>query len=154
MRFGIRFFFAKEVAGLLALTLAFWGCRYLASSWNPDRIAFAGASEFKDFVASRGIHINSGAASGNSRDKFFVADRPLALDDFENLQSRQNCGLTPSWRGILWVCEIHNAGNTLCTNQMDGKWRVWGNVIVAGDEDLMERIEELYRKSLTASGPI
>jgi hypothetical protein len=23
-------------------------------------------------------------------------------------------------------------------------WRVWGNVVVAGDEQLMDRIEELY----------
>jgi hypothetical protein len=63
----------------------------------------------------------------------------------KKLEAR-DCGLTPAWRGILWVCQIESRAERLGlqVEAIGGKWRVWGNVLVAGDEDLMDRIEEFY----------
>jgi hypothetical protein len=60
-----------------------------------------------------------------------------------SVPTRRDCGLTPAWRGILWVCQLGDLGPY--PDLIGGKWRVWSKILVAGDEDLMDRIEQVYR---------
>src|SRR6266480_970724 len=138
MRTCLSLVIGKEAVGLLALTVAFFGCRYVASSSAPAPIAFKGVPEFREFAARNGIYSHSGNANGNIKDNFFVADHPLTLADFDDLQTLRNPGLTPAWRGILWVCEMDGSLTTIFPDQFGGKSRVWGNIIVVGDEDVMD----------------
>jgi hypothetical protein len=58
--------------------------------------------------------------------------------------TKTDCGLTPAWQGIIWVVTLtHRAGHVV-PRFIGGKWRQWGNLIVAGDEHLMDRLERLY----------
>jgi hypothetical protein len=138
----------KEAAGLISLMAALFCCRCVVSSAAHEPVCFNSIWEFKDFAASKGIHFHSGTANGGIwNDNYYVADHPITLDDVREIPFRRDCGLTPAWRGIVWLAQAsHRSGEpVLMPDSIGGKWRIWGHVIVAGDEDLMHRIEELYR---------
>jgi hypothetical protein len=138
--------FGKQAAGVFALTMTFFACRYMASSLAPEPVAFQNILEFKEFAASHGLYAHSGNRSNIDRQNYFIADHPVTLDDLDDVQIKLNCGNTPAWRGILWVGQIEIETTLLYPEAISGKWRIWGNVAVAGDESLMNRIEELYQK--------
>jgi len=145
MRSSLSILLSIGAAALLTLTAASV-CRYEALSSTPKSIAFKNAAEFKDFALCNGFFFHRGNMNGVVGGNYFIADHLVTLDDLEEVLTRRDCGLTPAWRGILWVCQIHDTPwfTALDTDHVDGKRRVWGNVLVAGDEDLMDRIEELY----------
>ena len=110
---------------------------------------FASAEEARDFCVSEGLHCHNGTdgvpfTMGN----FFVADHPLTFNDLQAIPCRRDCGMTPAWKGILWVGQIRSPHSVIDIGvaSIRGKCRVWGNILVAGDEDLMDRIEDLYRR--------
>jgi hypothetical protein len=107
-------------------------------------VGFETARELRSFVDASGLQTrNDGAANDRL---FFITDHVVTVKDMEALATRRDCGLTPGWRGILWATQISASISTVYPTQgFGGKWRVWGNVVVAGDEQLMDRIEELYR---------
>jgi hypothetical protein len=140
--------FTKASTGVVCLIAAFIGCRHGASAVMPQPIQFKSVSEFKDFADANGLYLHSGTSSGNlvfPANNFYVADHAISLDDLDEVCSRRDCGLTPAWRGILWVCQIETTHGTAFPDQIDGKWRVWGNVMVVGDETLMDRIEAMHQ---------
>jgi hypothetical protein len=139
-------FVFKPAAGFLAIAIVFAGCRVVTCTCGPKRVAIKDIAEFKNLVGAAGLYIHSGSQSGLIGDNFYVADHPLAWDDLEEVHSRRDCGLTPAWRGILWVCQINTANTTNLPDSIGGKCRVWGNVCVVGDEELMDRMEALYRE--------
>ena len=146
MRSSLSILVRTGAAALLVWTPAYFCCCYLSSSSTPKSIAFKNAAEFKDFALCNGFFFHSGNVNGVVGGNYFIADHLVTLNDVEEVLTRRDCGLTPAWRGILWVCQIHDTPwfTALATDHVDGKRRVWGNVLVAGDEDLMDRIEELY----------
>ena len=145
MRSYLPMLYGKEAVGLLVLTMAFFGCRYLTST--PEPIAFKNVVEFKDFAASKGIYFHAGNTNGVVGCNFYVADHPLTLDDLAPVTTRRDCGLIPGWRGILWVSQMKDWSDrlTLHSESIDGNWRIWGDILVAGDEEFMDRIEDFYR---------
>jgi hypothetical protein len=145
MKLCLSILLAKPTAGLLALAVAFVGGRFAASSSSPEPVGFQNASELRDFAASRGFVIHSGNSIDKIWDNYYVADHPVTLDDLELVATRRDCGLTPAWRGILWVSQINGDITSLNPEAIGGKWRIWGKVLVAGDVELMDRIEELSR---------
>jgi hypothetical protein len=128
--------------GITALLLA--GV-HLASP--PPGIHFDSARDLKELIADHDIHVHSGATGRGTDSNFFVADHPLTFDDTVKVAWRRDCGLTPAWQGIVWVAEIVDpvSGVLIRIDQITGNYRIWGNVIVAGDERVMDRIEELAR---------
>jgi hypothetical protein len=128
---------------------AFLGCRHLAIATAPKPVHFKSVFDFKEFADTGGLHYHSGASTGQlvfPADNFYVADRVISKDDLEGVCTRRDCGLTPAWRGILWVCQIDATHvGTTHPESLGGKWRIWGNVVAAGDEELMDRIEAMYR---------
>ena len=126
----------------VALVAAFFVYYSLAAP--PAPVGFETARELRSFVDASGLQTrDDGAPNGGL---FFITDHALTVKDMEAVATRRDCGLTPSWRGILWATQISASTSTVYPTQgFGGKWRVWGNVVVAGDEDLMDHIEELYR---------
>jgi hypothetical protein len=78
---------------------------------------------------------------------FFIADHLLSADDLLPVATRRDCGLTAGWRGIVWAAQASTPSLTIHPEHgIGGYCRVWGNVIVAGDKQLLDRIEELCRQ--------
>jgi hypothetical protein len=139
--------FGRQTAGLVGVTVALFVGLHLVSRSTTRVPQFDSAVELHDFAVSMGLDFHCGNPGGLYCSNYFLADHPLTLDDLEPLGTRRDCGLTPVWRGILWVSQIRTESMTIHPEQLGGKWRVWGNVVGAGDEDLMDRIEELYRSN-------
>jgi hypothetical protein len=136
MRLKLKLFLVSVI--LLATTLTSW----LAAPRAP--ISFDTSADLRSFVESQDLQTrNDGVVQSTY---FFIADHPVTTDDMVLVSTRQDCGLTASWRGIVWVGQIRATSSVMYPTQgFGGKWRIWGNVVVAGDEELMDRIEELYR---------
>jgi hypothetical protein len=139
--------FGKQTAGFLALAMTLVFCGHLVATSIRKTIQFDTAQELKEFAVSKGLAYHSGSTSGISGNTYYLADHPLTFNGLEPVCTRRACGLTPAWRGILWVSQIHNPSTTFFPEQLGGKWRVWGNVCVAGDEALMDRIQEFYTEN-------
>jgi hypothetical protein len=100
--------------------------------------------EFKDFAISKGFCFPEQPVFINS---FFITEHPLSVEALGKLHSidKRDCGLTPAWRGLLWVCALHSPYWHVDSETIGGKKRIWGRLLVAGDEELMDRIEQLVR---------
>jgi hypothetical protein len=139
--------FWKQAVALVCLTAAFAGYRFAASSMVPRKTAFNDVVDFRHFIRAKGIQLHGGTMHGGiCGESFFIADHPIEFDDVAGLRIMRDSGLTHEWTGILWVAQLDVPGKTNFdpADQIIGNWRVWGNVLVAGDEELMNRIEELY----------
>ena len=114
---------------------------------QSDTVEFASIEDARDFFQSRGLHCHLGTSGAPMMDSFFVADHPLAFDDILAVSFRSQCGEKPEWKGVLWVVQLQKKGSATAidVNSIGGKTRVWGNIVVAGDNDLMDHIEKLYR---------
>jgi hypothetical protein len=134
-----------QATALLGVGMTFFVCQYLADAWTPEGLHFPTARALREFAVSRGLIAHCGRGSGEFWGPFYLADHPVTLADLQPVGTRRDCGLTPAWRGILWVSDVRNEITTVFPESLGGKWRVWGNVVVAGDEDLMDRIEALSR---------
>jgi hypothetical protein len=110
----------------------------------PTAVSFATSAELRDLACANGLQTcNDGT---NNATIFFIADHPISRNEIGALVSRRDAGLTPRWRGIVWAAQIRTAACFMDPEQgFGGHWRVWGNVIVAGDVQLMDRIEAIYR---------
>jgi hypothetical protein len=129
---------------LVSVALVAGFVAYYRLAAPPAPVGFETARELRSFVDASGLQTRDDGAAKNRI--FFITDHAVSSDDMEAVATLRDCGLTPSWRGILWVTQIRAATTTVYPTQgFGGKWRVWGNVIVAGDEQLMDLIEELYR---------
>jgi hypothetical protein len=111
----------------------------------PIAVSFETARELRVFASAQGLQTcNDGANDGTI---FFIADHLLCADDLTAVATRRDCGLTSGWHGIVWAAQARTPLMTIHPeDSFGGHWRVWGNVIVAGDVQLMDRLEELYRQ--------
>jgi hypothetical protein len=139
MRAKTRWLSVAFMVCIIAVFLA-WHC--LAPP--PAAISFETAQELHVFACASGLHTcNDGRYDSST---FFIADHPITSEDIAALLTRRDSGLTPRWRGIVCAAQIRTPGYFLDPEQgFGGHWRVWGNVIVAGDLQLMDRLEELSR---------
>jgi hypothetical protein len=110
-----------------------------------EPVEFATATEVAALAKRHGLHCHSGSSSGATWPNLYVADRPLELFDLNALATRRRCGLTPAWRGIVWVGQLRSPGVDLDPESVGGKPRAWGNVVAAGDEELLDQIETMFR---------
>jgi hypothetical protein len=118
------------------------GWHWLAAP--PAPVSFETAQELRGFAVANGLEArNDGKADSTI---FYIADHPLSPDDIVAVASRRDFGRAPSWRGVVWAAQITSPSTSTYPIQGFGRhWRLWGKMIVAGDEQLMDRIEELYR---------
>jgi hypothetical protein len=132
-----------QAAVLMVVPVIMLVSLHVASTSIPRPTEFNTAQQLKDFAVSNGLIFHCGNRNGIIYGNYFLADHAIAIDDLAGVSMRRDCGLTPAWHGVLWVSPLTEFGPY--PDLIGGKWRVWGNVLVAGDQDLMDRIEELYR---------
>jgi hypothetical protein len=140
----MRFKFSTKLAAAIGLVVAnILAVHFLAP---PRPVFFETPEELIFLVERNGLHCHS--ASDPSKglwSQFYVAHHPGV---FQQLPlSKRSCGQAPEWRGLVWVTSINQNGWGLDIDSIGGRKRIWGKVVVAGDEELMDAIEQLYRKS-------
>jgi hypothetical protein len=133
--------FAKQAVGLLGLMGILALGAHIQSRATPTSIHFDEVLEVQDLARANGLVVHSGNGHGLVEGNCFLADHPVTFDDLLAVCDRRHCGLTPAWRGIVWVCQINGSYRRLHAGAIGGKTRIWGNVLAAGDEELMDRIE-------------
>src|SRR5262249_13420545 len=117
---------------------------HLVSPSRPKPTHFRNLQELKDLALSKGFCFPELPAV---RDNFFITDHPLSAERLRQIRSisKRDCGLTPVWRGLLWVSLMKDRHTELDSETIGGKKRIWGRLLVAGDEELMDRIEQIVR---------
>jgi hypothetical protein len=141
----------KQAAALMAMPVIVLACCRAVSALIPAPTEFETSRDLKEFALANGLVFHCGNGNGIFYNNYYLADHPLALDDFPGVATRRDCGLTPAWHGVLWVCQLGTSGPY--PELIGGKWRIWGHVLVAGDPKLMDRIEELYRNHQASGAP-
>jgi hypothetical protein len=125
--------------GLVAISVA------VAHATNrPSSPQFKTSSELCTFAIAHGLVMTQ--EKGN-RQVFYVSDHTLTKDDIVAVAIQRDRGLTPQWRGILWASQVRGRILGLYADSVHGNKRMWGNVLVAGDEQLMDRIEAMHRSN-------
>ncbi len=119
-----------------------------ARQHSSQQIAFASTEELQSFAEAHGLQCQRepGELGG-----VFITGASMALRELETRACKANCGLTPEWKGILWIKQIHSPNqNSLWhfdpEKDLGGKCRIWGNLVAAGDEEFMDRLEAWYRQ--------
>jgi hypothetical protein len=141
-----------KAGALLLLTVLLLGIYELVSPERPP-VRFSSLKEFEEFARSQGLFVHSGGENPDSYlVNYYVADHPLTREHLLAIPTKTECGLTPGWRGIVWIAVVTGPSGTLLTQpgSIGGKWRIWGNLLVAGDEGLMAAIETRYRAAKRA----
>jgi hypothetical protein len=119
---------------------------YLISLGSAQPVQFQSVGEFKSFAAAKGLFTHTGTKPNRGENNFYVAVHPLGFESLQELQAafKRDCGLTPPWRDVLWVTRLDSEGLRIFPDTVGGKCRIWGKLLVAGDEQLMDRIECMY----------
>ena len=113
---------------------------------HPTVAEFATSRELSDFLTSRGFSLQHGHAPPGAVVNFIFSDHVLADEDAADLSCCTDCGLTPKWKGVVRVNQIHSSIGSLVTTSIGGNTRIWGNLLLAGDDELIERVLEAVRE--------
>jgi hypothetical protein len=108
-------------------------------------VVFASAQELKALVERNGLCCNWGGSDSGfaGLTNFYVTRYPVTRAQLP--ATKRTCGQTSDWSGVVWVTQIRQNNCVFCIDSISGCKRVWGNVLVAGDEEVMDAIEEIYR---------
>jgi hypothetical protein len=142
MRFKISAGLGAKMAlpgvGILAASIFFAG----ADQRPAD---FESAQELKSLLERNGWCCNWGGADTSTvgLTNFYVTRHPVTRAQLP--ATKRTCGQTSDWRGMVWVTQIQQNHCGICIRSISGCKRIWGNVLVAGDEEVMDAIEEIYR---------
>jgi hypothetical protein len=113
---------------------------------QPPAAHFDSSAELSDFLVSRGFLIRHGKAPSEPYFSFFFSDHAVGDDEFAQLSFCTDCGLSPKWKGIVRVDQLHSSIGELEPTSISGKIRICGNVLLAGDEELMDRVLQAVRE--------
>jgi hypothetical protein len=115
---------------------------FLAVAITPKPIQFRTLREFMEFAKAKQLVLIPPTGVNST----FISAHPPSAEQLSEITmlNKKKCGLTPAWRGIVWACQIDSKWLQLGTETISGNRRFWGNLLVAGDEEMMERIERLY----------
>src|SRR5205807_6902466 len=102
-----RLFSRTQLAGLIAIMGASILCLRLISTSKPKLVHFETLREFKDFALSKGFRYPEQSVFSDS---FFIAGHQPSAKLLNKLHAmdKRLCGLTPEWRGLLWVSALHS----------------------------------------------
>ena len=130
------------------LLLAFAGAALLAAVARPGGnhpqavVRFDSAEELLRLAGQGGLRCYPGSRVPHLWSGHFVTDRPRERAELESL-CKAGCGQMPEWEGVLWVCGLDApAGRRFDPGQIAGSSRV----LAAGDERLIDRLEQLHRR--------
>jgi hypothetical protein len=129
---------------LLLVTLA--AAFLLLPLASPAPVRFSSLKEFREFAKKMGLFFHSGSVQPLIQaDNCYFADHAVSFEEVSVL-SKQECGMTAAWRGIVWVVRYSNAFSQFEFSSIGGHHRLWGNIAAAGDAQLLDRIEEIFRQ--------
>lgn len=133
--------------GETALVLVTVGAAFLfAPLTSPAPVRFTSLKDFEGFARTMGLYFHSGSAQLLVQaDNCYFADHAVSFEEL-NVLSKQECGMTPAWRGIIWVVRHSNAFSEFELSSIGGQRRLWGGIAAAGDPQLLDRIEEVFRR--------
>jgi hypothetical protein len=133
--------FRKEIVILVPVLI----CAVLFRTSGARPTHFDNVHEFREFAVKNHLLLHPSGARGTvgAEDNFYVSDRPVSLEQLLSL-TKHNCGLGSEWRGIIWV-HGDSRRSYMWAESIGGHRRLWGNLLVAGDKKLLERVEELRR---------
>jgi hypothetical protein len=126
--------------------------------YRPRLVDFKTPRDFADFAQQHGLFIHSGCGRSAIDSICIASDHPLDFDQIAQL-NMQRCGLTPAWKGVVLVGYLDQEDGkvfgALTPEGIDGYFRIWGNVLAAGDPALLDHLEDTYRASWcgVADGP-
>ena len=127
--------FAFHCSALLVITVV--AGAYLTA---PSPLHFESARELRDLAESSGFLTHNEGVNPDT--VFFVTERPVTKYELRAVASRSECGRSDAWKGIVWVTQLRTAFLDLDPDQMTGNYRVWGNILVAGDDELIDQLEQ------------
>jgi hypothetical protein len=130
--------FRKEVVILVPVLT--WAL--LLRNTAPRPVYFESVSEFRDFAVKNGLLLHA-SGMADAGDNCYVSDHAVSLEHLLNL-TKKNCGRGGEWRGVIWI-HGHSRHSYVAAGSIGGHCRIWGNLLVAGDEALLERVEEIHR---------
>jgi hypothetical protein len=121
--------------------------------WTPaptlqQPVAFETAAEFRAFAQQHGFLIHSGRQKPEVLSNFYITTKQHTWDELGHL-SKARCGLTPRWKGVVWVTTHFVSAEReqgLIVDSLGGHHRIWGKVLAAGDEEILDQLEQLYQQ--------
>jgi hypothetical protein len=134
----------SRIVELAAIVLLIVGA-VLSRFTSPVNLDFDDSASLCDLVSRRGYYLDRERRPEEPQFSFCFSDHPFTDEMPLELSRCDRCGLTPEWNGIVRVYQIQSSIGVLAADTIGGKTRRWGNVLLAGDEKLMDRIEKLIR---------
>jgi hypothetical protein len=132
---------------VLAIILGSAAMTLLPLRMRPPHFETPG--QLATFAAQQGLYIHSGWGDGRTFGcNGYVSDHPLDIKEIAGLRPYQ-CGLPPVWRGIVFIDYLDRHAefpSGLTSPGVEGEYRIWGPLIIMGDPDLLDRLEELCRR--------
>lgn len=129
-----RMYVPLTLVGCFCLAGVLWLGQW---SWRTPSLEFDTVLEIVQAAKEQGFEIHSGRWYPAIGDNCYIGDHVLEMEHLGRLR-HDDCGETPAWKGIVWVQEIESARKNA---NLGGFYRAWGKVLVAGDPELIQRLE-------------
>ncbi len=141
MRAKLQALALPELGMLLVVVVTIMGLRTLS---GPGPVVFHNLDEFREFAQRWQFTCMKGRGETLcGADNFFVGVEEVSPGSLPT--KKGDCGLTETWRGIIWIVDV-TGPIAVQASSLGGHWRLWGNLVAAGDPDLMDHIEELFHR--------
>jgi hypothetical protein len=124
------------------------------SNANTVPIQFSDPQDLRCFVESNGLYFHNGTKSpGLFSINCYIADHPLTFDTLPALATARQGDLSEAWRGTLRITWPPGPSwaDDLSPDCVDVTSRVWGGLVAFGNEGLLNRFEDLYRREKRAA---
>jgi hypothetical protein len=117
---------------LLLLALARQGAR--------EGLRFRNVQELKVWAEGHGLYCRSDWEDGRVTDGVAIATHPLTWEQVGRL-CRSMPGAGDEWDGVLWAMTLPGNRDVEPILPWGGDCRRWGEILVAGDPALLDRLE-------------
>lgn len=130
--------------GALLLTLACCALLWFRPYAPPPRVA--GLDQVRDVARTHGLQLHSGGRNAAPlwAHHNYITRGPRTTEQLGGCRKDQ-CGLTPAWRGVVWVYDLRSPAE-LDLRSIKGHQRQWGTVLAVGDPELLDELEALLQR--------
>jgi hypothetical protein len=129
------------LAGLLLVQPSFFRLR------RP--VYFHKLADLKHFAQQHGLQVSTNANRPLEHfSQLFISPEPMSRERLSWLL-KSDCGLTPAWRNLVWAAYHTGAPEgtyPVYADSIGGHSRIWGRLVVAGDPQLLDRLEALFQE--------
>jgi hypothetical protein len=108
----------------------------LVASYWPRPLEFANLEDAAAQARAAGFFVTSDRADGNFQGGFLLSTDPVSFADASVLSKTGKMG--PQWQNRLWVTSLPCSW---ATTPDEAVVKLWGNLVVFGDLELLRRVE-------------